>query len=102
MLHRKAFRFSFIAIFVLAISQFCYGAVKQKTDSLLPKTKKLAGHLEPFGSHRKPEGQVMTLKDFPEPKVFYEKFVKPGVPVMFKGVAAKSLNLNALTDEALR
>ena len=60
------------------------------------------GHLLPIGSHRKPEGAVEVLQEFPEPRVFYEKYVIPGKPVLFKGLAKRMPTFLDWTDEKMR
>ena len=60
-----------------------------------------SGHLKPFGAHRPPEGDIDSLDAFPDPKTFYEKYVKVGRPVVFKGAAKGIPAFKRWTDEYL-
>ncbi|XP_046562648.1 bifunctional peptidase and arginyl-hydroxylase JMJD5-like [Haliotis rubra] len=43
------------------------------------------GHLQPIGSHAPP--QTLEVKhEFPHPSDFFAKYVKPGIPVVFKSI----------------
>ena len=59
------------------------------------------GHLKPLGAHRPPEGDIDSLDAFPDPKTFYEKYVKVGRPVVFKGAAKGIPAFKRWTDEYL-
>lgn len=60
------------------------------------------GHLQPLGSQIAPVGDVLTIDVIPSPEGFFENYVKPGKPVLFKGAAAKSPAYELWTDEYLR
>ena len=60
-----------------------------------------SGHLKPFGAHRPPEGDIDSLDAFPDPKTFYEKYVKVGRPVVFKSAAKGIPAFKRWTDEYL-
>ena len=59
------------------------------------------GHLEPFGGHRPAEGDVDSLNAFPDPKTFFEKYVKVGKPVLFRGAAKGIPAFKLWTDKYL-
>lgn len=62
------------------------------------------GHLKPLGSHLPPSGGVTMTGMFPEPRVFYENFVKPGQPLLLRD-ALNSIEFPAFqkwTDHYLR
>ncbi|KAI0221585.1 hypothetical protein LSAT2_027102 [Lamellibrachia satsuma] len=59
------------------------------------------GHLEPFGGHRPAEGDVDSLDAFPDPKTFFEKYVKVGKPVLFRGAAKGIPAFKLWTDKYL-
>ena len=61
-----------------------------------------AGHLEPLGAQIPPVGEVFTTDEIPSPKDFFEQYVQPGKPVLFKGAATKMPAYNLWTDEYLR
>lgn len=50
----------------------------------------IVGHLQPFGSHRPPDITTKELHTVPHPREFWENFVKPRKPVVFRGAAAES------------
>ncbi|EDO37253.1 predicted protein [Nematostella vectensis] len=59
------------------------------------------GHLQPLGSHRPAEGEVDAVSKPPSPHEFFNNYVIPGKPLLFKG-AAKALPAYKLwTDEYL-
>ena len=62
----------------------------------------LTGHLQPLGSQVPPVGDVLTLAEIPSPQEFFDKFVKPGKPVVFKGAATKTPAYELWTDDYLR
>jgi hypothetical protein len=62
----------------------------------------LPGHLQPLGSQIPPVGNVLTLLEVPSPQEFFDKFVKPGKPVLFKGAATETPAYKLWTDEYLR
>ncbi len=62
----------------------------------------LPGHMQPLGSHSEPE-LVPMLAHIPSPLEFREKYVKPGKPVVMKGVMAETEVLgNWQSDDYLR
>lgn len=60
------------------------------------------GHLQPLGSHQNPEEPITELHEAPSPQYFFENFVKPGKPVLFKAAAKKMPSFSLWTDEYLR
>nr|XP_026689484.1 jmjC domain-containing protein 5-like [Ciona intestinalis] len=46
------------------------------------------GHMQPIGSHMPPM-PIEERDDLPNPIEFYDNYVKPGIPVVFKGAAKK-------------
>ncbi|CAB3977741.1 Hypothetical predicted protein [Paramuricea clavata] len=61
----------------------------------------LTGHLQPLGSQVPPVGDVLTLTEIPSPQEFFDQFVKPGKPVVFKGAATKTPAYELWTDDYL-
>ncbi|XP_078483175.1 bifunctional peptidase and (3S)-lysyl hydroxylase JMJD7 [Ciona intestinalis] len=60
------------------------------------------GHMQPIGSHMPPM-PIEEREDLPNPIEFYDNYVKPGIPVVFKGAAKKFPNFNDMkSDEYLR
>ena len=59
------------------------------------------GHLKPFGAHRPAEGNIDQVSGFPEPTDFYEKYVKPSKPVLFKHAATGIPAFQLWTDSYL-
>ena len=62
----------------------------------------LTGHLKPLGSQVEPIGDVLTIDTVPSPQEFFEQYVHPGKPVLFKGAAAETPAYKLWTDEYLR
>lgn len=60
------------------------------------------GHLRPLGSHQPPENSISVLNHIPSPREFFDNYVKPGKPVLFKGAAKKMPPYNLWTDDYLR
>ena len=50
----------------------------------------LQGHMKHLGEHRSPEIKTKAIIGDLHPLEFWEKFVKPGVPVLFPGEAKNS------------
>ena len=70
--------------------------------SLIVCSKVMKGHLQPFGFHRKSEGDIDNVSGFLDAFEFYQSYVYPQKPVIFRG-AAKELSIYALwTDQYLR
>lgn len=61
-----------------------------------------AGHLQPLGSHRAPEGVIKSIQDVPSPQTFYNDHILTGQPVIFKGAAKLCPGFNLWTDTYLR
>lgn len=62
------------------------------------------GHMKPLGSHLPPSDGVTMIGMFPEPRVFFENFVKPGKPLLLRK-ALDSIEFPAFqkwTDNFLR
>uniref|UniRef100_H2YG19 JmjC domain-containing protein n=1 Tax=Ciona savignyi TaxID=51511 RepID=H2YG19_CIOSA len=51
------------------------------------------GHLQPIGSHMPPM-HIEERNDFPNPIEFYDNYVAPGKPVLFKGAAKQFPSYN--------
>ena len=66
------------------------------TDTVLP------GHLKPLGSHRDPDPvDEVQVDEIPSPQDFYEKYVKPSRPLVFRGAAKKFPAFTKWTDDYL-
>lgn len=61
-----------------------------------------AGHLEPLGAHRPAEGHIDIVEGFVEPEIFYEEYVKPSKPVVFKNAALGIPAFSSWSDDYLR
>ncbi|XP_030832561.1 bifunctional peptidase and arginyl-hydroxylase JMJD5 [Strongylocentrotus purpuratus] len=62
----------------------------------------LPGHLKPLGSHRPPEDPgIDVLHRVPDPLDFFNRYVKDGSPVIFKGAAQNMDSYKLWTDEYL-
>ena len=60
------------------------------------------GHLQPLGSHREPEAvPEFTRDNYPTPEEFWNNFVKPSKPAVFRGGAKDWLGFTKWTDEYL-
>lgn len=64
--------------------------------------KKPAGHLQPLGSHRAPEGTIKSIEHLPSPQTFYDEYLLAGQPVIFKGAAKLSPGFDLWTDSFLK
>jgi lysine-specific demethylase 8 len=62
----------------------------------------LTGHLKPLGSQVPPVGDVLTISEVPSPQEFFDEYVKPGKPVLFKGAATTTPAFKLWTDDYLR
>ena len=62
----------------------------------------LQGHMERLGMQRKSEGHIEVLNGLPNPIEFFEKYIKPGKPVVFKGAAKEMPAFKKWNDEYLR
>ncbi|XP_072036429.1 uncharacterized protein [Amphiura filiformis] len=89
--HRLLHLISFIIVFPSIHSQ------SSQSTSALP-----TGHLKPLGSHRPPDVEIDELNEVPSPREFYEKYVKHGRAVIFRGAAKESPGFKLWTDEYLR
>ncbi|XP_033634064.1 bifunctional peptidase and arginyl-hydroxylase JMJD5-like [Asterias rubens] len=61
-----------------------------------------AGHLKPLGWHRPAEPDVDTVNSVPEPKEFFEKYVRHGRPLLMKGAAKNMAAFKLWKDDYLR
>lgn len=60
------------------------------------------GHLKPLGGHRPPETDLIDdVDEWPNPREFWEKFVKPSRALVVRGGAKSSKAFTAWTDEYL-
>ncbi|XP_078482835.1 bifunctional peptidase and (3S)-lysyl hydroxylase Jmjd7-like isoform X3 [Ciona intestinalis] len=57
------------------------------------------GHMQHIGSHMPPM-PIEERDDFPNPIEFYDNYVAPAKPVVFKGVAKKFPNFNNLRNDS--
>ncbi|XP_078483179.1 bifunctional peptidase and arginyl-hydroxylase JMJD5-like isoform X2 [Ciona intestinalis] len=57
------------------------------------------GHMQPIGSHMPPM-PIEEREDLPNPIEFYDKYAKPGKPVVFKGVVKTFPNFNNLRNDS--
>ncbi|XP_078483446.1 bifunctional peptidase and arginyl-hydroxylase JMJD5-like [Ciona intestinalis] len=57
------------------------------------------GHMQHIGSHMPPM-PIEERDDFPNPIEFYDKYIAPAKPVVFKGVAKKFPNFNNLRNDS--
>lgn len=78
---------AFILAFILAVAQ---------------STEDPSGHLQPLGSHQPPEGSLAVVDVLPSPREFFENYVKPGKPVIFRGAAKAMPPYTQWTDDYLR
>ena len=62
----------------------------------------LPGHMKKLGLQRKSEGHVEILHELPTPLEFYDKYVREGKPVVFKGAAKEMPAYKNWNDEYLR
>ena len=62
----------------------------------------MQGHMEKLGMQRKSEGHIEILNELPSPVEFFEKYVKPGKPVVFKDAAKQMPAYKNWNDEYLR
>ncbi|XP_076823464.1 uncharacterized protein LOC143469603 [Clavelina lepadiformis] len=60
------------------------------------------GHLLPFGSHREPSVKVLEINSVPQPIEFFENYVEPRRPVVFRGAAKRSRAFSEWTIENLQ
>lgn len=60
------------------------------------------GHLKPLGGHRPPETNLIDeVNEWPNPREFWEKYVKPSRALVVRGAAKSSKGFTAWTDEYL-
>jgi len=59
----------------------------------------IPGHMKPLGSHAPPEGEIDVRDGFPQPLEFFDKYVAPVRPVLFRGAAKEIKGYNLWTDE---
>ncbi|XP_002734508.1 tRNA wybutosine-synthesizing protein 5-like [Saccoglossus kowalevskii] len=90
MMNLNQILFPFFAICVLIGSFQC-----------LVDTKTPRGHLQPFGSHADPSVITDELDTVPNSLKFYENYVKPQKPVVFRGAAKQSRAYHEWTEEYL-
>ncbi len=62
----------------------------------------LAGHLQRLGNQREKEGHIDVLQELPSPLEFFQKYLKPGRPAVFKGAAKHMPAFKNWDDEYLR
>lgn len=67
---------------------------------LSSRMEAMLGHMLPLGSHREPE-KVDERSDIPSSKEFFEKYVVPSKPVVFRGILKDCSMLYNWTDEYL-
>ena len=79
--------------FFLIFAAFLHSSSCSSQETIL-------GHMLPLGSHQKP-GTVEERFDIPSAKEFFDKYVIPSKPVVFRGVLKDSPMLHKWTDEYL-
>ncbi|XP_070543367.1 bifunctional peptidase and (3S)-lysyl hydroxylase Jmjd7-like [Ptychodera flava] len=62
----------------------------------------LPGHMKPLGAHRPPEEPIDVLDYVPDPHSFFENYVFPGKPVLFRGAAKRMKAFQTWNDDYLR
>jgi len=60
---------------------------------------RIPGHLKPLGSHAAPEGEVSVVDGFPDPLTFFDEYIVPKRPVLFRGGAKEITGFERWTDE---
>ena len=57
----------------------------------ISRNQKLPGHMEPLGSNMEEQLEVVSLEpeQFPDSLEFFDRFVKPSRPVLFRGMAKR-------------
>ncbi|XP_070560023.1 uncharacterized protein [Ptychodera flava] len=60
------------------------------------------GHHQPLGGHRPPDVQIDETDTPPDPRTFWEKYVKPGKPLIVRGAIKHSPAFNLWTKEYLK
>jgi hypothetical protein len=60
------------------------------------------GHLQPLGAHRRPETSLPVETGFIPPKRFFDEYVVPRRPVVFRGAADSWPARYLWSDEYLR
>lgn len=59
------------------------------------------GHMKPFGQQHAPEVETDVLDTVPQPQEFWENYVRPGKPVLFRGAAKHSRAYRLWTEDFL-
>ena len=62
----------------------------------------MRGHMEKLGMQRESQGHIEVLKELPSPVEFFEKYIEPGKPVVFKDAAKKMPAFKNWNDKYLR
>ena len=80
-----------IVIIVITHQHQCYGK------------ETIRGHMQPLGTHRDPEGHVDIFEadQLPSAAEFFNKYVKPKRPVLFRNAAKASPAFTKWSDEYL-
>ena len=81
---------------LIAVIIFTLGYLNASISTDLP------GHLQRLGMQKEKEGHIDILKELPSPIEFFEKYVTPGRPAVFKGAAKKMPAFKNWDDEYLR
>ncbi|XP_070570097.1 bifunctional peptidase and (3S)-lysyl hydroxylase Jmjd7-like [Ptychodera flava] len=90
-----------LTVFVIAIcsARLWHTTVGDESSSELDVGR---GHLKPFGFQRDPTETTEELDYVPHPVVFYEKYVKPHKPVVFRGAAKMSQAYHLWTEDYIK
>jgi len=59
----------------------------------------IRGHLEHFGNHRDPEGEVASFEGFLPPDVFRDDYLLESKPIVFKNAASRWPAIERFTDD---
>ena len=63
----------------------------------------LRGHMQPLGAHRDPDlVEERSLDQLPTALEFWDRYLLPSKPVVFRGAASKSLGAQLWTDTYLK
>lgn len=84
-----------VSLFLFSIISTVYGVSLSDDPSMFP------GHLEPLGSKR-PQQQLITLEDYPEPIDFFQNYVDKSIPFLVKRAAKKSAAYKLWQDDYLK
>eukprot|EP00794_Sanderia_malayensis_P000548 gene548-1205_t len=87
--------------FLHVLKNFLCFVFAEEVSCDTPDVETLPGHLKPLGEGR-PISKVQEVDGFPEPNKFFEDYVNPKKPVIFKGGAKLSPAYQLWSDEYLK